>query len=79
VQCPVSAVCWLYSRDSALIVLVHACGPFRCGDYESGVSGFDLGVWQQHHSLAGGWWGGAIRTLAALARLCGRGRRRLDR
>jgi hypothetical protein len=27
VQCPVSAVCWLYSRDSALIVLVHAGGP----------------------------------------------------
>jgi hypothetical protein len=51
----------------------------RCGDWIGDVSGLDLGVWQQHHSLAGGWWGGAIGPLAALAALCGRGRRRLDR
>jgi hypothetical protein len=76
VQFPVSAVGWLYSRDSVLTVLVHACGPFpvrRCG---SGISGVDLGLWRSTHSLAGGWWGGDIGPLAGL---CVRGGRRLDR
>jgi hypothetical protein len=57
-----------------------------------GVSGFDLGVGQQHHSRAGGCWAatgvlrrvscavpGADWSLAVLAGLCARGGRRLDR
>jgi hypothetical protein len=34
--------------------------PFRCGGGGLGVGGLDLGVWQQHHSLAGSGWRGAI-------------------
>jgi hypothetical protein len=35
--------------------------PFRCAAVVgSGVCGDDRGVWQQHHSRAGGGWGVAV-------------------
>ena len=73
-------------------VLVHACGPSDATLVGSGVSGFDLGMGQQYHSRAGGCWAamgvlrrvscavpGADRSLAVLAGLCARGRRRPGR
>jgi hypothetical protein len=51
--------------------LVHARGPSSAALVGSGVSGFDLGVGQQHHARAGGWWAAMDGLRRAYPLRCG--------